>query len=595
MRRNMLKLHISRLMALLLAAVFLFACAPAASASEGTCGDDLTWSLVDGTLTIEGSGDMDDFSESTMAPWYDLRAYIRQLSLPSGLTHVGDLAFYDCSRLTVVDLPGNVRSIGEFSFASCEGLQLLDLGDGLTSIADDAFHGCWDLKELRLPQSLKSIGSQAFYDCSSITGVVIPSGVTSLGSAVFAYCTSLVRAEVQTKLTRLPDWTFFGCSRLSTLILPDTVTEMGNSALRDCRELSTVSYGGDSLSREQLKETIVEDVPGFGSTGYLTNENPGASASSGTATESTDGTVTEQITTVTSGQNSSVSSTMDRTFREDADNTVTSDITVTVENDDGWEEALQGVESALDDLANRAQPGTSVGTANVTIYVKDSNAISSEFVDSLAGRNAVVTVITKDGSSWKIDCGAMLGKESSGAYDLRYTLEPAGDSVLALMGVTQGYRLRFAEDAVVEAEVMILLPDSAIRQTATLFKEESSDALTRYQSVVVDTEGYAHLYLGSVDNKSDYFLGINVPEAKAEAVIPEPLQAEYAAISYAESVKYEITGRTSSWGMNLGQVMGILAAVMVSVIVVVGFVMYAMNKRRLKNGYVPQWDDEDYE
>lgn len=586
--------YISRLMALLLSLTLIFAWAPAASAVEsGTCGENLTWSLSDGTLTIEGSGAMTDFPESTMAPWYSLRGEIRKVILPGGLTHVGDLAFYDCYRLTSVDLPDSVKSIGEFAFASCEKLQLLDLGDGLQTIGNDAFHGCWDLTALRLPQPLQSIGDQAFYDCASITSVVIPAEVKSLGSAVFAYCTSLVRAEVQTRLTKLPDWTFFGCSQLSTLILPETVTEMGNAALRDCDGLNTVSYGGDNLSMGELKDTISEDVPGFGSTGSVTNEPPGSSATSGTASENDDGTVTEQITTVVGGDNSTVSSTIDKTFNTDSDDTVISDITVTIENDDGWEEAIQGVESALGDLADRNQPGTTVGSANVTVYIKDSDTLDEGFIDSLAGRDVVVTVVTKDGSSWKIDCSTMVGEELSGSYDLRYTLESADEDALSLMGVTQGYRIRFAEDAAVNAEVMILLPDSAIRQTATLFKEESRDSLNRHQSVVVDAEGYAHLYLGSVDRKSDYFLGINVPDATSEAIIPEPLQQEYAQISYAEPIQYEITGRTSSWGMNLGQVMGILAAVMGGVIVLVGVIMFAWNKKRLKAGYVPQWDAED--
>lgn len=594
MSRTTLQKNTARLMALLLSLTLVFACAPTVSAAEsGSCGSSLSWTLSDGILTIEGSGAMTDFPESTMAPWYSLRGEIQKVILPNGLTRVGDLAFYDCYRLTSVDLPDSVKSIGEFAFASCEKLQLLDLGDGLQSIGDDAFHGCWDLTGAALPQSLTAIGEQAFYDCSSLTSIVIPPNVTSLGSATFAYCTSLVRAEVQTKLTKLPDWTFFGCSQLSTLILPDTITGMGNAALRDCDDLNTVSYGGSSMTMEQLRDTIEEDIPGFGSTGTVTPEVPAGPATGGTATEQPDGTINEQITTVTPGENSTVSSTIDKTINPDADNTVKSDITVTVENDNGWEDAIDGVNSALGDLADRNQPGTTTGTSNVTVYIKDSDTLDGEFLESLAGRDVIVTVVTKDGSSWKIDCSTLVREELSGSYDLRHTIEPASEAALALMGVTQGYRIRFAEDAIVNAEVMILLPDSAIRQTATLFKEKSRDSLARYQSVVVDAEGYAHLYLGSVNRKSDYFLGINVPEAQNGAIIPEPLQQECAPISYSEPIKYEITGRTSSWGMGLGQVMGILAAVMIGVIVLVGVIMYAWNKKRLKAGYVPRWDDEE--
>lgn len=595
MRHKKVQQNISRLMALLLCVTLIFTGTTVvwADGESGTCGDNLSWSLSGGTLTITGSGAMTDFRDNTMAPWYDLRSEIRTIVLPEGLTHVGDRAFYDCARLTSVDIPDSVTSIGKYAFARCKNIQLLDLSNSLKTIENDAFHGCWALSALRLPQSLETIGDDAFYNCESLTSVVIPSGVRSLGSAVFAYCTSLVRAEVQTRLTQLPDWTFYGCSRLNTLILPDTVTEMGNAALRNCDDLSTVSYGGDSITMGELKEIIVEDVPSFGSVGFITNENPGSSASSGHETENEDGTVTEQITTVTDRENSTVSSTVDRTFREDEDDTVTGDITVTIENEDGWEEGLQDVQTALDNLSNSIKPGVTGGSANVTVYIKDSESMDQGFIDSLMGRDVVVTVITKDGSSWKIDCSAMVEEEASGAYNLRYTLEPADEAALELMGVTQGYRLRFLEDASVEAEVMVLLPDSVIRQTVTLFKQERGRSLTQYQSVVVDGAGYAHLYLGSVDSKSDYFLGVNVAGTREEAIIPDTLQEEYPKMDYVEPIRYEVTGRTSSWGMNLGQVMGILAAVMVSVIVIVGAVMFIWNKRRLKKGYVPDFDDED--
>lgn len=42
--------------------------------SDGTCGDNLTWTLDDaGTLTISGTGAMTNYSSSSKAPWYELR------------------------------------------------------------------------------------------------------------------------------------------------------------------------------------------------------------------------------------------------------------------------------------------------------------------------------------------------------------------------------------------------------------------------------------------------------------------------------------------------------------------------------------------
>ena len=604
------KFNISRLLTALLCAVLLFSnvLTVHANGESGDCGDNLTWSLADGTLTISGSGAMWDFPESTMAPWYELREEIRSVVLTDKLTHIGELAFYDCHRLTIVDLPDGVESIGEFAFASCEKLQMVDLGDGLLSIGESAFHGCWELLDVRFPATLQSIGNQAFYDCSSITSVVIPSSVTKLGNATFAYCTSLVRAEIQTEIKILPEWTFFGCSKLSTLILPSTITEMENAALRDCNNLHTVSYGGNSMTTEQLMDAVDQDIPGFSSTGVITPENPRPSASAGSGVENEDGSLTEKITTVIDGTNSSVSATVDRTFGNSEGDTISSDITVTVENEDGWDEAIENVLSSLEDMKDRVLPELSIGTSHVTVYVKDMDEISSDFVEALAGKDVILTVVSKDGSSWKIDCSTMKTDNLSGKYNLSYTVETADESALKLMGATEGYRIRFAENAVVEAEVLILLPDSTVHKTATFFRKDGLNKLTRFQSVVVDDEGYAHLYLGSVKKGGDYYLGINVPAVTAangesaesttvsDAIIPDTMYHAYPKIDYQEPIQYEITGRSSSWGMNLGQVMGILAGVMVGVIALVGVIMYIWNKSRVKEGYVPgleNLDDED--
>lgn len=596
MSHKRIKRNISGLMALLLCLALVIAAAPAAFAAGGSCGDDLTWSFQDGTLTVFGSGAMSDFAESTMAPWHSLRGEIRKLVLPEGLTHIGALAFYECTRLTVVDLPEGVVSIGAYAFARCQRLQLLDLGKKLQSIGADAFHGCWALDGLHLPQSLKVIGEQAFYDCAALTSVVIPAGVEQLGDAAFAYCTSLVRAEIRTKLTVLPEWTFFGCRQLDTLILPDTITSMENAALRECDNLHTVSYGGDSITLGELKEIITEDVPGFGGTGFVTNENPGASSTSGSAVENEDGSVTEQLTTVITGNDSTVSATTDRTYGKEEGDTLSSDITVTVENDEGWDEATQGVQSALDQLNNRVQPGVAVGTTNVTVYVKDSDQVSGEFVDSLAGNDVILTVVTKDGSSWIIDCSTMVKQELAGAYDLRYTVEPADADALELLGVTQAYRIRFASDAKIETELLIALPNSAANQTATFFKKTGNKSVTRYQSVLVDRESYAHLYLASVKGNADYYLAINAPDAKEEAIIPDTMQGQaYPKLEHTQKIRYEVTGRESSWGVGLGTVMGIMAAVMVTVVAIVGVALYIWNKKRIRSGYVAGWDDYDEE
>ena len=58
-----------------------------ASAAEtvesGTCGKNLTWTLDDeGTLTISGTGDMDNYYFDEVAPWYTYAGSIEKVVVP---------------------------------------------------------------------------------------------------------------------------------------------------------------------------------------------------------------------------------------------------------------------------------------------------------------------------------------------------------------------------------------------------------------------------------------------------------------------------------------------------------------------------------
>ena len=103
---------------------------PAACAeSSGTCGaegDNLRWSLDrNRVLTISGTGAMADYvssvDEGEHAPW---GRDIRGVKIETGVTHVGDWAFFGCCSLTAITLPEGLESIGYGAFAGCPALRL---------------------------------------------------------------------------------------------------------------------------------------------------------------------------------------------------------------------------------------------------------------------------------------------------------------------------------------------------------------------------------------------------------------------------------------------------------------------------------------
>ena len=139
----------------------------------GQCGDDLiyTLNLENGTLVIEGSGDMYDYSSSSYAPWYTYASTITSVTISDEATSIGSYAFYYCSSLTSITIPDAVTSIGEQAFRSCSSLTSITIPDGVTSIGKYTFYGCSSLTSVTIGSGVTSIGEKAFYNCTSLTSV----------------------------------------------------------------------------------------------------------------------------------------------------------------------------------------------------------------------------------------------------------------------------------------------------------------------------------------------------------------------------------------------------------------------------------------
>ncbi len=145
-------------LALFIALMVLAAPKAQPAADKGSsCGDNLTWQLEDGTLTVSGTGRMDNYAQAngyiwrlktrhvvgTTAPW-NLEV-IRKVVIGEGVTSVGSSAFYGHPELVSVELPDSLEFIGKSAFENCVSLEEINLRDSV-AVMENAFLNCLALE-----------------------------------------------------------------------------------------------------------------------------------------------------------------------------------------------------------------------------------------------------------------------------------------------------------------------------------------------------------------------------------------------------------------------------------------------------------------
>lgn len=158
-----------------------------------TSGDCTCTLTDDGVFTVSGNGAMADYdSQSSLHPWYSVRAQIKSVVVNDGVTHIGNYAFLRCTSLTSVTIGNSVTTLGDSAFRLCTSLASVIIPDSVTAIGDSAFASCTSLTSVTIPDSVTTIGDDAFLQCTSLASVTIPASVTSIGVTAFTHCTSLV-------------------------------------------------------------------------------------------------------------------------------------------------------------------------------------------------------------------------------------------------------------------------------------------------------------------------------------------------------------------------------------------------------------------
>lgn len=201
--------------------------------------------------------------------------HLSRVTIPVGVTTIGDYAFDSCSTLTEVAIPSNVTNIGGFAFYGCN-LISVSIPASVTSIGNSPFTDCTQLANINvdvgnlnysslngvlfnkletvileypagrngnylIPASVTDVGAYAFDHCGGLNSVTFPSTVTSIGDVAFGYCAGLTSVTLPSAVNNLGNYAFFeaGLTRAKFL---GNAPMMGTSVFDNTSVNFTVFY-----------------------------------------------------------------------------------------------------------------------------------------------------------------------------------------------------------------------------------------------------------------------------------------------------------------------------------------------------------------
>lgn len=257
------------------------------STASGQCGNNLTWTLDNGVLTISGKGAMWDRDNE----WYgfgdvlsiDQADEVTSVVVKSGVTSIACEAFNWLENMTSVTIPKTVTSIGCNAFlVGCDALTTINYA-GTTSQWKSYFGST-----LSLPLATKVVcsngtvtpalsgkcGKNVSYsisddgvltisgngamnnftykdgdssDCPwhgvryAIKKIVVKEGVTSIGSYAFSFDVHVTDVTLPSSLKTIGNDAFLGCYGLTSVVIPEGVTSVGAYAFEQCSAIKTIT------------------------------------------------------------------------------------------------------------------------------------------------------------------------------------------------------------------------------------------------------------------------------------------------------------------------------------------------------------------
>ena len=185
------------------------------------------------------------------------------VSIPEGVTAIGNDVFRDNSDITAVYIPEGVETIGDAAFASCSNLQYVNIPKTVTSISGYAFRDCDKLPSINVAAdnpNFTSVDGVLFskdektlicYPAGkTATSYEIPNGVETINWCSFSGCNNLKSVTIPEGVKKIWGWAFEDCTGLTEITIPSTVETIGSKAFMNCSNLSKVILLSENTTYE---------------------------------------------------------------------------------------------------------------------------------------------------------------------------------------------------------------------------------------------------------------------------------------------------------------------------------------------------------
>lgn len=191
--------------------------------------DDGQTASIPPTTTVS---DLSDYviQEGVLVSYKGTSAIVQ---VPSGVTRISSLAFYNNSNVKAVILPSSVTSVEKYAFANCSSL-----------------------KYIVFPKETVSFGSKIIYQCNKLTNIVAPKG-----SKAYRYAQNnnlVVTTGKTTKLSQAHCYLLVGDSQKN--VLYNNISSVTWKSSK--KSVVTVSSGGTLKAKKKGTATVTATAGG---------------------------------------------------------------------------------------------------------------------------------------------------------------------------------------------------------------------------------------------------------------------------------------------------------------------------------------------